>query len=593
MTEAELGSFCQDFGFPALKPPSAKRADKNNRQENKRVSKKSSKSKDYKPKKKASKESSSGDTCWTCGKKGHRSNQCPRNKKKKKKISLLQVDEETKDKLFSILEEEESESDSESTHSQESSNESDEEFMNIAQDSDNETTCDCHGPFCLCGAKDVKVLSERTAETLFETIEHIQDEDARRKYLLELQKLVTKHHHEERPHVEPFSMKQIMSRFDHKRDEPSIDELRGEVNTLKKEIRDFKSRLHCLEINDLANDILKTSSPKELGEPSNQADSDEDDSAGVTMITKVRPQSSHIMIKLVVNNNLILNKIALLDSGADRNCIVEGLIPTKYLQKGTTRLYSATGFNEQAISTKARPIQMNQELMEICKTEINSLLNNKIIRPSKSPWSCSAFYVNNAAEKERGAPRYPIPNKRDLLKRTFKANVYSKFDMKSSFWQIQISEKDKYKTAFNVPFGQYEWNVMPFGLKNAPSEFQNIMNSIFNCISQFSIVYIDDVLIFSEDIDSHFKHLNSFFNIVKNNGLVVSAKKILLFQTKIRFLGHDLFHGTYLPICRAIEFADKFPDVIIDKTQLQRFLGSLNYVADFIPKIRQNLQTFV
>ena len=61
------------------------------------------------------------------------------------------------------------------------------------------------------------------------------------------------------------------------------------------------------------------------------------------MITKVRPQSCHFMIKLVINSNFVLNKIALLDSGQDHNCIVEGLIPTKYLQKGTTKLYSATG----------------------------------------------------------------------------------------------------------------------------------------------------------------------------------------------------------------------------------------------------------
>ena len=52
--------------------------------------------------------------------------------------------------------------------------------------------------------------------------------------------------------------------------------------------------------------------------------------------------------------------------------------------------------------------------------------------------------------------------------------------MKSGFWQIQIDPKDRYKTAFTVPFGQFEWNVMPFGLKNAASEFQRIMNDIFN-----------------------------------------------------------------------------------------------------------------
>ncbi|RDY12289.1 hypothetical protein CR513_02943, partial [Mucuna pruriens] len=68
-------------------------------------------------------------------------------------------------------------------------------------------------------------------------------------------------------------------------------------------------------------------------------------------------------------------------------------------------------------------------------------------------------------------------------------------------------------------FGQYEWNVMPFGLKNAPSEFQKIMNEIFNDYTKFTIVYIDDVLVFSESIDQHFKHLHIFINIVKQNGL--------------------------------------------------------------------------
>ena len=153
--------------------------------------------------------------------------------------------------------------------------------------------------------------------------------------------------------------------------------------------------------------------------------------------------------------------------------------------------------------------------------------------------------------------------------------------MKSSFWQIQIAEEDSYKIAFIVPFGHYEWNVMPFGLKNAPLEFQHIMNDILNPYSSFSIVYIDDVLIFSQSIEQHFKHLQTLLHIIEKNGLVVSATKINLFQTKIRFLGHDIYKGTIRPIARSIEFADKFPGELKDKTQLQRFLGCLNYVSDF------------
>jgi hypothetical protein len=131
--------------------------------------------------------------------------------------------------------------------------------------------------------------------------------------------------------------------------------------------------------------------------------------------------------------------------------------------------------------------------------------------------------------------RYPIPNKKDLLDRLSNALIFSKFDMKSGYWQIQIAESDRYKTAFTVPFGQYEWIVLPFGLKNAPSEFQKIMNDIFNAYSEFIIVYIDDVLVFSKNIDQHIKHLKIFKDIIKRNGLVISAPKMKLFQTKVRF----------------------------------------------------------
>ena len=93
---------------------------------------------------------------------------------------------------------------------------------------------------------------------------------------------------------------------------------------------------------------------------------------------------------------------------------------------------------------------------------------------------------------------------------------------------------------------------MPFGLKNAPSEFQNIMNEIFNPFSSHAIVYINDVLIFSQSLDQHRKHLRAFLSTVKLNGLVVSAPKIRLFQTRVRFLGFDIHHGVIKPIDRVI-----------------------------------------
>ena len=111
------------------------------------------------------------------------------------------------------------------------------------------------------------------------------------------------------------------------------------------------------------------------------------------------------------------------------------------------------------------------------------------------------------------------------------------------------------------------------------------MNEIFNNHSQYIIVYINDVLIYSHSIEQHFKHVSKFIKIVGTNGLVVSKPKISLFQIRVRFLGHWIYQGTITPIERAIQFANKFPNQIIDKNQLQRFLGCLNYIAEFIPQL--------
>ena len=140
-------------------------------------------------------------------------------------------------------------------------------------------------------------------------------------------------------------------------------------------------------------------------------------------------------------------------------------------KKHIVNLPYVRGFDEKSIPTKARPIQMNAETVEFCKNEIHDLLKKKLIRNSKSLWSCATFYVQKDAEIERGTPhlvinykplnkvlewiRYPIPNKNDLVHRLGEVVVYSKFDMKSGFWQVQISEDDKYKTAFTTHFGHY------------------------------------------------------------------------------------------------------------------------------------------
>ena len=124
-----------------------------------------------------------------------------------------------------------------------------EEFLNVAQNTDDSSSeCNCQGAFCLCDTQSIRVISEDSAKILFALIEHIKDDDARRSYWLELQKLVSNQKHKEvTTSITPFSMKQIMNRFDNKKEEPFISELRSEVNILKEEIREVKYRLHKIE----------------------------------------------------------------------------------------------------------------------------------------------------------------------------------------------------------------------------------------------------------------------------------------------------------------------------------------------------------
>jgi len=104
------------------------------------------------------------------------------------------------------------------------------------------------------------------------------------------------------------------------------------------------------------------------------------------------------------------------------------------------------------------------------------------------------------------------------------------------------------------------------------------MDNILKPYFDWLIVYIDDILVFSESLEQHTKHVRKLLSVIKDAGLVLSKKKLELFKLSIKFLGRIMKNGQLKLQQHAIEFADKFPDKILDKTQLQRFLGSLKIV---------------
>ncbi|KAH9752166.1 hypothetical protein KPL71_014591 [Citrus sinensis] len=144
---------------------------------------------------------------------------------------------------------------------------------------------------------------------------------------------------------------------------------------------------------------------------------------------------------------------------------------------------------------------------------------------------------------------------------------------------------DLHKTAFCIPDAHYQWTVMPFGLKVAPSLFQKAMKKIFSPILHHALVYIDDILLFSSDHESHQKLLLDFFHIVQAHGIMLSEKKSSIGKESIDFLGMVIKDGQYQPGPHiAIELL-KFPDTHLNRKQIQQFLGIVNYVREFIPKV--------
>ena len=118
------------------------------------------------------------------------------------------------------------------------------------------------------------------------------------------------------------------------------------------------------------------------------------------------------------------------------------------------------------------------------------------------------------------------------------AKFFSKMDLKTGFHQIRVKSEDVEKSAFNKKYGQFLYLVIPMGLCNAPATFQSLMNRIFyDCVDLFMVIYLDDLLIFSKDEESHLKHIEIVLSRLKENKLFVSPKKCEFMKTEIKFLG--------------------------------------------------------
>jgi hypothetical protein len=241
-----------------------------------------------------------------------------------------------------------------------------------------------------------------------------------------------------------------------------------------------------------------------------------------------------------------------------------------------------------------RPYRMDVKYLVELKKEIEQLLEKGFILPSSSPWGAPVLFVSKKDGSRRMCVdcrslnevtiknKYPLPQIEDLFDQMKGAKLFSKIDLRSKYHQLKIRAEDVPKTAFTTRYGLYEFLVMSFGLTNAPTYFMNLMNKVFmEYLDQFVVVFIDDILIYSLNEETHEDHLRLVLQKLCDNQLYAKFSKCDFWLKEVAFLGHIVTDGGIKvdpgKISEILNW--KQPK---DASKIRSFLGLAGYSRRFI-----------
>ena len=253
------------------------------------------------------------------------------------------------------------------------------------------------------------------------------------------------------------------------------------------------------------------------------------------------------------------------------------------------------------VPTVSKIYRYPHSFKEIVQESINDLLSQKIIKPSASPWNSPVWVVPkklDASGKRKFrlvidyrklneatiGDSYPLPNITDILDQLGHSKYFSTLDLASGYHQIDMHPSDAEKTAFSVPFGHYEFNRMPFGLKNAPATFQRLMNNVLTGLQgNRCFVYLDDIVIFADTLENHNKKLTEIFDRLQKFNLKLKPEKCEFLRKEVIYLGHKISENGAEPDEGKIEAVKNFP-VPKNIKDIKSFLGLTGYYRKFIDK---------
>ena len=247
-----------------------------------------------------------------------------------------------------------------------------------------------------------------------------------------------------------------------------------------------------------------------------------------------------------------------------------------------------------AVPIKQRPRRPPRAFMEEEDKIIETQLKAGIIQESTSAWSSPLVYV----KKRDGTTRpcvdyrklnevtrkdaYPLPRIEDCLDCLGGTKIFSTLDLQSGYWQVELKEEDRPKTAFSTRSGHYEYVTMPFGLCNAPSTFERAMELVMKGLQwRTLILYLDDIIVMSSTFEEHIQRLDEVLCRLGNAGLKLKPSKCHMFQSEVAYLGHIVSEVGIKPDPEKVDRLRTWPTPA-SVSDVRSFLGLCSYYRRFI-----------
>ena len=240
--------------------------------------------------------------------------------------------------------------------------------------------------------------------------------------------------------------------------------------------------------------------------------------------------------------------------------------------------------------------RLPQSQKEKVSTHLREMLEDGIIRESKSPWSSPMLCV----PKKDGTLRicidfrkinsltatdpYPVPSLRHLISSIGENEVYTTLDLQAGFWQVPLDEESKPLTGFSSSLGHFEYSRMPFGLKSSPITFCRLVDQVFRgLLEKACIVYIDDIIILGKTLKEHLYNLELVLQRLRQAGLKIKISKCRFLKKEVTYLGHTLTQEGVKVNQDKVQAIQDFPTPTSVKS-LRSFLGLASFYRQFVCK---------